>query len=114
MKRFLLALLCAVCTFSAGFAQSADKKKETVTFYVADMDCASCIKKIEKNISFEKGVTDLKCDMSTQTAAVTYRTDKTSATKLIAAFKKIGMNATPVEEGTACPIDPAKKHNHSH
>ena len=85
------------------------KKKETVTFFVEGMDCANCIKKIEKNIAFEKGVTDLKCDLNTRTAVVTYRADKTSKMKLASAFKKIGMEATPVDNGAGCPVDPAKK-----
>lgn len=54
-------------------------------------------------------MTDLKCDLSTRTAAVTYRADKTSKTKLASAFKKIGMEATPVDNGAGCPVDPAKK-----
>ncbi len=114
MKHVILALLCAVCSFSAVSAQQTDKKKETVTFFVEGMDCSSCVKKIEKNISFEKGVTDLKCDLSTHTAEVTYKTDKTSKTKLVAAFKKIGMDAVPVEEGTACPANAEKKDGHQH
>ena len=73
------------------FAQDAKKKKDSVTFFIEAMDCDHCIKKIEKNIAFEKGVTDLKCDLSTRTAIVTYKTDKTSKTRLAAAFKKIGM-----------------------
>ena len=113
MKRLLVALICAVFTFATAFAQDAKKdeknKKETVTFFVKGMDCQNCVKKIEKNISFEKGVTDLKCDLTTRTAKVTYKADKTSKTKLIAAFKKIGMEATPVEDGAGCPVDPAKK-----
>lgn len=90
MIRLLAILICAVFTFSTAYAQDAKKKKETVTFFVEGMDCANCVKKIEKNIAFEKGVTDLKCDLSTRTAAVTYRADKTSKTKLASAFKKIG------------------------
>ncbi|EEC95593.1 heavy metal-associated domain protein [Parabacteroides johnsonii DSM 18315] len=109
MIRLLAILICAVFTFSTAYAQDAKKKKETVTFFVEGMDCANCVKKIEKNIAFEKGVTDLKCDLSTRTAAVTYRADKTSKTKLASAFKKIGMEATPVDNGAGCPVDPAKK-----
>ena len=101
MIRLLAILICAVFTFSTAYAQDAKKKKETVTFFVEGMDCANCVKKIEK--------TDLKCDLSTRTAAVTYRADKTSKTKLASAFKKIGMEATPVDNGAGCPVDPAKK-----
>jgi len=113
MKRVVLLLFCSLFTFSIAFAQDAKKKsnKETVTFVVDGMDCANCVKKIEKNISFEKGVTDLVCDLPTKTAKVTYRSDKTDENKLTAAFKKIGMEATSLEEGSDAP---AKKNEHQH
>lgn len=116
MKQLLIALLCAVFSFSA-YAQDVKKdvknKKETVTFFVKGMDCQNCVKKIEKNIAFEKGVTDLKCDLTTQTAQVSYKVDKTSKTKLASAFEKIGMEATPVDKGAGCPVAPDKKaHKH--
>lgn len=114
MKRLVVVLLCAVFTLSTAFAQDAKKGKETVTFFVEGMDCANCIKKIEKNIAFEKGVADLKCDLTTRTAVVTYKADKTSKTKLAAAFKKIGMEATPVDNGAGCPVAPDKKNASAH
>lgn len=111
MKRVVLLLFCSLFTISVAFAQDAKKKntKETVTFVVDGMDCANCVKKIEKNIAFEKGVTDLKCDLSTRTAMVTYRSDKTTENKLAAAFKKIGMEAQSLEEGAEAS---APEHNH--
>lgn len=113
MKRLVVALICTLFTCSIAFAQDAKSKKETVTFFVEGMDCQNCIKKIEKNIAFEKGVTDLKCDLTTRTAVVTYKGDKTSKTKLTAAFKKIGMEVTPVDKGAGCPVAPDKK-EHKH
>ena len=96
MKQILLIMLCSVFAFSTAFAQDAKKnEKETVTFNVKNMSCDNCVKKIEKNIAFEKGVTDLKCELATKTAKVTYRTDKTSEKQLIAAFKKIGYEVEP-------------------
>ena len=77
------------------------------------MDCDHCVKKIEKNIAFEKGVTDLKCDLSTRTVVVTYRADKTSATRLVSAFKKIEMDAVPVDDGAGCAV-PVKKEDGKH
>lgn len=112
MKQLVVALICAVFTFSTAYAQDAKKKKETATFFIEGLDCPNCVKKIEKNIAFEKGVTDLKCDLKTRTTVVTYKGDKTSKTKLTAAFKKIGLEATVVENGAGCPVDPAKKHDH--
>ena len=101
MKRILLMMACAMITFSMTYAQETKKKssKETVTFLIENMHCQNCINKIEKNIAFEKGVTDLKCDLSTLTAEVTFRSDKTSEDKLVAAFDKIGMKARPLAEG---------------
>lgn len=112
MKRFVVIMLCAVVACSTAFAQEAKNKKEKVTFKVEGMDCNNCVKKIEKNIAFEKGVTDLKCDLSTRTAEVTYRTDKTSTDKLTTAFKKLGYEVNPVDEKTE--LKPVKNDDHKH
>ena len=101
MKRILLIMTCVMFTISTTFAQQANKKNQTVTtkFLVESMECDNCVKKIEKNIAFEKGVTDIKCDLATHTVNVTYRTDRTSENKLIAAFKKIDKPAIVIKEG---------------
>ena len=98
MKRLMVALVCVMCACSIAFAQDKPKKKkETVTFYVEEMECQNCVKKVEKNIAFEKGVSDLRCDLSDRTAKVTYNTSKTNPEQLAAAFKKIGMEAVVTE-----------------
>lgn len=99
MKRFLAVVLCAVVVCSAAIAQEK-KNKEVVTFLVEGMTCNNCVKKVEGNIAFEKGVTDLKCDLSTHTVEVTYRADKTTTDKLVQAFKKIGYEVATVEAGS--------------
>jgi len=104
MKRILLIMLCSVFAFSMAYSQAAKKTtKETVTFYVKGMDCENCQKKVEKNIAFEKGVTDLKCNLSQKTVLVTYNNDKTTEKKLIEAFKKIGFDAER-KETAAKPV----------
>lgn len=101
MKRLVVVLISIMCACSIAFAQDKPKKKrETITFFVEEMECQNCQKKVEKNIAFEKGVSDLRCDLSTRTAKVTYNTTKTSPEKLAAAFKKIGMEAVVAEENT--------------
>ncbi len=99
MKHIILSLLCVVCTFSLAYAQDGKKKdnKETVTFSIENMHCANCVKKVEQNIAFEKGVTDLKCNLKEKKVEVTYRTDKTTEANLVSAFKKLNMDA--VAEG---------------
>jgi Cu2+-exporting ATPase len=87
--------------FTISTASSKDDKKDkkaTTKFKIENMSCENCIKKIEKNIAFEKGVTDLKCDLATKTAEVTYNSEKTSDEKLVKAFEKINFKATAVKE----------------
>lgn len=99
MKRLATTFICILCACTMAFAQNQpQKKKETVTFHVEDMECQNCVKKVEKNIAFEKGVLDLRCNLSDKTAKVTYNTSKTSTENLIAAFKKIGMEAVLADE----------------
>ena len=43
MKQFVVALICAVFTFSSAYAQDAKKKKDTVTFFVEGMECISSL-----------------------------------------------------------------------
>lgn len=78
------------------YAQNKNQKKgekETITFDVS-MTCENCKKRIEKNIAYEKGVTDMKVDLPSKTVTIEYRKDKTSIEKLIAAFEKLGYEAS--------------------
>ena len=70
------------------FAQDAKKKKDSVTFFIEAWIVITVSRRSRKISLFEKGVTDLKCDLSTRTAIVTYKTDKTSKTRLAAASKR--------------------------
>lgn len=97
----------------------AQKKGQKKTIFKVEMDCQSCVNNIEKNIPWEKGVTDLKCNMKTQTVEVTYKTSKTNDSTLIAAFKKIGKEAVVLPQGTkpeavkdSCTHDQKTEHKH--
>lgn len=78
------------------FAQNKKEKKNEKENVVLDvsMTCENCKKRIEKNIAYEKGVTDMKVDLPTKTVAIQYQKDKTSIDKLIAAFEKLGYDAS--------------------
>ena len=94
----LFSMFCAMLA-SNSFAQD-NKGVEIVYFYVEGMNCENCQAKIEKNVSFEKGVTDLVCDLSSKMVAISYKKDKTNPKKLAKAFEKIKMPAkvVPVEQ----------------
>lgn len=89
------------------FAQSKDNGKTRTRFNV-ELHCQSCIMKIEKNIPYEKGVTDLKCDLQEQWVEVEYKNDKTNDTKLIEAFQKLGKEATVANDVKAKEATPDK------
>jgi len=113
MKKILLALFCAFLAISMVSAQDTKKKKSKVTtrFFVESIHCEKCIKSIEKNIAFEKGVTDLKCSSETKIIEVTYRSDRTTEEKLLSAFDKIDKKAVVLKDGEV----PEVKHDgHKH
>ena len=80
-------------TASAEIPQSKSKKAKAevkdVTFKV-QLHCENCAKKVRENISFEKGVKDLKVSLADQTVAVKYDAAKTSEQVLKAAIEKLG------------------------
>lgn len=91
VRGMLMVMALVLSTFSMN-AEDNKKEVKEVTYEVA-MDCQSCVNKITKNLSFEKGVKDIKADLESQTVYVKYRADKTSNEKLVAALKKLGFEA---------------------
>jgi len=100
MKRILTIIICAMITVSMASAQDAPRNNNVIKtkFLIESMHCDNCVKTIEKNIAFERGVIDLKCDLKTTTVELTYRSDRTTEEKLIEAFKKINRPAIVIKE----------------
>ncbi len=104
MKRVLFTVMIALMSVSVLFAQEKKKSnRETVVFNV-EIDCDGCVRKIEKNISFEKGMIDMRIDKEKQQVTIVYNPKKTNEEKLREAFAKIGK---PVH-------DKPLPHNHHH
>ena len=98
MKRILAIMICVLFIVNMASAQQEKKSNVATTkFLVESMECDNCVKKVEKSIAYERGVTKLKCDLKTTTVEVTYRTDRTSEEKLLAAFKKIDKPAKVIK-----------------
>lgn len=70
---------------------SRKKKAELkeVTFHV-HLHCENCVKKVQENIAFEKGVKDLKVSLADQTVYIKFDAAKTSEAVLKAAIEKLG------------------------
>lgn len=89
----VLVLIQVVFGWSMQVAGQEKKQKSGKTSTMkcwVSMDCESCKAKIEKNIPFEKGVSDLSVDLTTKTVTITYKTGKTTQEKLEKAIRKLG------------------------
>ncbi|MBQ0025139.1 MAG: heavy-metal-associated domain-containing protein [Bacteroidales bacterium] len=104
MKRFLSTLIIAILigafSFNAEAAQDKKKKEskiQEVTF-VTTIDCKNCVKKVEANLPFEKGIKDMKVNLADKTVWIKYDATKTDKEKLAAAIEKLGYKATEKTE----------------
>ena len=98
----LITLLLAICTLTcAGFAQdnkgNKKKKTEEVTFTV-NMTCGNCKAKIERHISWEKGVKDLKVDLDKKQVVIKYDSAKTNEESLKKAIEGLEFTCEKAEE----------------
>lgn len=114
LTALLSALMLTTFTFSAIAADDATATMETyasmqksskkkaeikeVVFNVG-LHCENCVKKVTENISFEKGVKDLKVSLENQTVTVKFDAAKTSEETLKAAIQKLGY---PVSAKACC------------
>lgn len=78
--------VAAVCVLTS--AKPKDQMREA--FYKTNLDCENCAKKIRENVSFEKGVKDLKVEVKDKTVKVVYNGSKNDSQKLAKAIEKLG------------------------
>lgn len=77
----------AVVLFWTSAAMAKDIR--TAVFKVAQMKCENCVRKINNNIRFEKGLKDFHTDLKTKTVTITYDADKTKCGKVEKRFPKV-------------------------
>lgn len=103
MKKILLVLISLVLAFSASvsfsraYAAKPSKEVSTVVF-TANLHCDKCVKKVEENISFEKGVKDLEVSLKDKTIRIKYDPSRTDETKLASAVSKLGYKVSKIEQ----------------
>lgn len=117
MKKTLAIVLAAIFAFAATAAAGPKKKAELkeVTFKV-HLHCENCVKKVEENIAFEKGVKDLKVSLEGQTVYIKYDAAKTGEEVLKAAIEKFYPVSGTVEKEceSGCCDNHSKKNNHAY
>ena len=129
MKKTIILAIAALMTVyvSSAYAATTDmtaessltdnkpaKKKKgelkEVTFNV-HLHCENCMKKVQENISFEKGVKDLHVCLEDQTVSIKYDVAKTTEDKLKAAIEDLGYPVSGKREGGHAH---GQSHDHSH
>lgn len=90
-----IAIAGNIGTVSALQDKKAKKEKKTVTYNVS-MHCKNCVAKITDNVSFVKGVEDLKVSLDEKTVTITYDPAKTDEATLQKAIEKLGYIAEKV------------------
>ena len=110
MKRFFTLMMAVLLLAGAATAAQAQDKKQKkqadlkeVTF-VTTIDCKNCVKKVEANLPYEKGIKDMKVTLDDQTVWIKYDANKTDKEKLAEAIRKLGYEAEEV-----IPEEEAKK-----
>lgn len=101
----MTALMAFAVSSFAGPRKKGELKE--VTFSV-HLHCENCVKKVQENIAFEKGVKDLHVCLEDQIIYIKYDSAKTSVEKLKAAVEELGYKI----EGTA--EDQGHSHSHDH
>ena len=104
LSAILLAVPAVMTSAEPGSAYSLDKKKvNTVTVaYNVNMHCDKCVAKLTDNLSFLKGVEDLKVSLDEKTVVITYNPAKTDEATLVKAIERCGYTAEkqePEKEG---------------
>ena len=109
MKKSLIIIMTALMAFAVSSFAGPKKKGELkeVTFNV-HLHCANCVKKVQENIAFEKGVKGLDVSLENQTVTVKYDAAKTSEETLCQAIEKLGYKVGAEDHGHD------HHHNHSH
>lgn len=112
MKKLIVLFTVIALSTGVGFAQKQEKKEkkqEVVEFKLNEVICPNCKRKIDNNIAFEKGVTEITYGEDGSTVQVKYRTDRTDPKKLQAAFEKVKLEVVEVKPVVEQPAKKSEK-----
>jgi len=88
-----ILLLAALTLLANGLSMAQTPTKTEEVKIQTNLHCASCKKKIEDHMAFERGVVAVSADVPTKIVTIKYRTNRTDEEKLIAAIRKLGYEA---------------------
>ncbi len=94
MKTLAMAILVLFLS-QTSFSQTV--KKSEVVKIKTSAQCGMCKDRIEQNIAYAKGVTDVVLDDNTKVVSITYKPAKTNPDNLRLAISKLGYDADNVK-----------------
>ncbi|MBR1872727.1 MAG: heavy-metal-associated domain-containing protein [Bacteroidales bacterium] len=110
MKKFiftLISVLLGAIAFNC-YAATPKHKTQTVTYEVG-MHCQKCVDKITDNLSFLKGVKDLRISLKEKTVTIEYDPAKIQESTFVEKIQKMGYTVTKKEPSPAPQPAPAKQ-----
>ncbi len=81
-------LVCLLLLLSLTVIAKPKQQRVTAVFCVP-IECDHCVREIQNNIAFEKGLKDMQINKETQMVTLTWDPEKTDTTTLKNAFLKI-------------------------
>ncbi len=91
------ALLLAMMVVMTGAVQAQKTSKIKEIKIKVSAQCGMCKDRIERALTFEKGVKSAEVDLETKTVTVTYNETKTTPDKIRLAISKLGHDADDVK-----------------
>jgi copper chaperone CopZ len=85
-----ILLFCVAGLYAQDNKKDESKKKKTEVTFSVNMHCDNCKARIEKTITWAKGVKDLEVKLKEKTVRVVFDPRKTSKEKLQTAIKDLG------------------------
>lgn len=93
-----IAILVAAAVSVMLFTSAKPKTPVRRVVFDTTIDCDACVKKVTENVSFEKGVKDLKAELSDHSVTIDYNPEKTDTLKLAKALRKLGYEAKVIDD----------------
>jgi copper chaperone CopZ len=94
-KVLVLLIIAAIPTIAS--AQEKKKDVETVK-YSTSIDCDNCVNKIMTNLVYEKGISDVICNLETKEVTVSFKKTKNNPEDIRKALEKLGFTAKVIKE----------------
>lgn len=93
----------------AGFGVIKEEESKEVSIPIGGMTCASCVKAVERAIKKLDGVSDVKVNLATEKAFISYIPSKVKLYEIKGAIEKVGFKVLEMEKKQSIDEDKLRK-----